>query len=485
MVPSIMALLTNQDQRKIALSRFCVFLSLILLFLLSGCEINRLRSAEDLYNKGSYAGAIGELDELIRVGKNGAIVTRAELVRGNCYLELGKIATERGNLPLAIRFMKLSNSEASDVELGNIYKKLGEIENQKGNKALAKEYWDSVIREIPNSPLVPEMLLRRIGFYLEEYQDRNSSWVDYRFLYDNFPNNPYEIQARSYVSQFIQSKIDYAIRLKNQEYFTEALQELFELSKYPVVKPVEINRLISEVYQTQAEKYIDDQDYKEADRLFKIAIQYYPEKKKEIDSRLESIAMLFVQKGNNLQETREFDAALIQYRMAFDIIPDYLPASKAIEKVEKIRSDIKRATAMFAEGERLEASQKYSEALNAYNQAIALDSKAEYRAKAIQMQNLIDATRNPSAFAHKILNEFRGGLLIKRVAAKKAELLRRHKASDIRDSGWKLLLSSGQYRYEARYDLLTPNETFLYIWQINLRDRSVIPLNKLSEALME
>jgi hypothetical protein len=71
------------------------------------------------------------------------------------------------------------------------------------------------------------------------------------------------------------------------------------------------------------------------------------------------------------------------------------------------------------------------------------------------------------------------------VAAKKAELLRRHKASDIRDSGWKLLLSSGQYRYEARYDLLTPNETFLYIWQINLRDRSVIPLNKLSEALME
>jgi tetratricopeptide (TPR) repeat protein len=103
-------------------------------FLVIGCEINRLRSAEDLYNKGSYAGAIGELDELIRVGKNGAIVTRAELVRGNCYLELGKIATERGNLPLAIRFMKLSNSEASDVELGNIYKKLGEIENQRETK---------------------------------------------------------------------------------------------------------------------------------------------------------------------------------------------------------------------------------------------------------------------------------------------------------------------------------------------------------------
>jgi len=76
-------------------------------------------------------------------------------------------------------------------------------------------------------------------------------------------------------------------------------------------------------------------------------------------------------------------------------------------------------------------------------------------------------------------------LLNTRIRQQKNELAKRNKEGEIRDSGWKILLSTGQFKYEARYDLLTPTETFLYIWQINLRDRSVIPLNKLSEALLK
>jgi hypothetical protein len=101
------------------------------------------------------------------------------------------------------------------------------------------------------------------------------------------------------------------------------------------------------------------------------------------------------------------------------------------------------------------------------------------------MQNLIEAERNPAAFAERIINEYRSGLLVRRVAAKRAEVLQTYKANEIRDSGWKMLLSTGQYKYEARYDLLTPTDTYLYVWQINLRDRSVIPLNRLSEELMK
>ncbi|MDD3579376.1 MAG: hypothetical protein PHS23_10335, partial [Candidatus Cloacimonetes bacterium] len=87
--------------------------------------------------------------------------------------------------------------------------------------------------------------------------------------------------------------------------------------------------------------------------------------------------------------------------------------------------------------------------------------------------------------AERIINEYRSGLLVRRVAAKRAEVLQTYKANEIRDSGWKMLLSTGQYKYEARYDLLTPTDTYLYVWQINLRDRSVIPLNRLSEELMK
>lgn len=80
------------------------------LMLSTGCEVNRLNSAQKLYDDQLYAGAIQELDGLIPVGYNGAIITRAELLRSNCYLELGKTALERDNRPLAIRFLKLANS---------------------------------------------------------------------------------------------------------------------------------------------------------------------------------------------------------------------------------------------------------------------------------------------------------------------------------------------------------------------------------------
>jgi tetratricopeptide (TPR) repeat protein len=455
------------------------------LLLLSGCEINRLNSARDLYESELYAGAIQALDDLIEVGKNGAIVTRAELIRSDCYLELGKSAIERNNRSLAISFFKLANSEAADVELTRIYSRMAEEAYRSGDLPLAKKYMDDIIREIPDSPAIPQVMLRRISIYMEEYQDRNSTWEDYKFLYDNFPNNPYEIQARYFVGQFIDTKIEYAAELLEQGYYQESLSELFELSRYPVVDAQQINHLISDVYQAQAEEYIDEQDYLKADQLFRIAVQYNPAKQSEIDDRLEGITSLYVQKGDSLLEDRDFEGALLHYNKTFEIIPNYAPAREAIRRLQQIQEDIRRAREIFAEAELLEATQKHAEALQLYNQAIALDPHPEYQARARIMQNLLEAEKDPTTFARRIINQYRGGVLLRRIAAKREEILQSHDENDIRDSGWKILLSTGQYKYEARYDLLTPTETFLYVWQINLRDRTVIPLNKLSEALMQ
>jgi tetratricopeptide (TPR) repeat protein len=179
--------------------------TLIFIMMLSGCEINRLRSAEELYRSQRYAGAIEELDTLIRIAQNGAIATRAELIRSNSYLELGKTAVERDNRPLAIRFLKLANSEAADLELGALYFRMAEEADDAGNRTLAQKYLEDILREIPDSPLVPQVVLRRMSIYMSEYQDRNSTWEDYKYLYDNFPNNAYEIQARYIVMQFIDS----------------------------------------------------------------------------------------------------------------------------------------------------------------------------------------------------------------------------------------------------------------------------------------
>jgi len=354
-----------------------------------------------------------------------------------------------------------------------------------GSPVNAKAYLDAILREVPDSPLLPEVLYHRIGYFIEVKSDNEAAWNDYMRLFDNYPNSPYEILARNYVLRFIPEKLQYAEILNEQGYYADALKELFELSKYPVVDMEQVNKQISAVYEKQAEELLSEQDYIEADRLFRIAMQYYPQKKASITNRLESITNLFIQKGNSLLEAGDFEGALVHYRKTFDIIPDYPPALEAINRLFTIQENIRKAANLYSQAEKMEATGKLNEALQTYNAAYALDPKPEYKQRAGLIQNLIEANKNPSAFARKIITEYRGGLLTNRIQKQKQELLKRYKQNEIQDSGWKLMLSTGQYKYEARYDLLTPNETYLYVWQINLRDRSIIPLNKLSEALMQ
>lgn len=181
---------------------------------------------------------------------------------------------------------------------------------------------------------------------------------------------------------------------------------------------------------------------------------------------------------------KEFDEALIYYRKSFDIIPNYTAAEKAIARLNTLKANIIRAEELNQQAEKAELGGKYAEAQSLYRQAYNLDARNEYRSKAAQMQNMIEATNNPTEFARRIINEYRGGLLNQRIQQQKGVLLRTNNRNEIRDSGWKFLISSGQFKYEARYDLITPTETFFYVWQVNLRDRVITPLNKISENLM-
>lgn len=466
--------------RFLRVSVVCIFA----LVMLAGCEINRLRSAEEHYTQKRYAAAIQELDSFINTANNGALVTRAEQVRSNSYYQLGEIARQRKNYELAIRFLKLSNSAQADASLAEIYKELAGLAAAKEDFQLQLMFIDSLIREIPGSNLVPEMLYRRIMLHLDVFVDTEYAWQDYMTLFDNYAGTPFELTARKTVDRFVPGKIAYAKTLVSTGYYNEGLQIYFELAKYPVVQTQTINTLIASAYVAQAESFLNAQDYFAADRFFRIAMQYDPGKKAEIDRRLEQIASLFIKKGDALAAAKDFDNALVHYQKTFEIIPDYPAARQAIEKVNITRANIARAKQLFDQGERMEATGKYADALTLYQQANNLDAKPEYSQKAAQMQNLLDAQRNPQEFAQRIINQYRNGLLINRIQNQKKELATRYKANEIRDSGWKFLLSSGQHKYEVRYDLITPRETFLYVWQVNLRDRSITPLNKISEALM-
>ncbi|HOC95183.1 MAG TPA: hypothetical protein PKH21_04145 [Candidatus Cloacimonadota bacterium] len=454
------------------------------LLLLNACEINKLNSAQDHFDNKRYAAAIQELDAYIGKAKNGALITRSEILRGKCYHELGLMARQRENWDLAVKFLKLSNSEEADQALADVYKTLCLKALEQNKQRLALDYVNAALREIPDSPLTPEMLSRRIGFTLDVYVDHDQAWEDYKMLYDRYPNNSYELVARKQIMRIVPNKVEYARQLYSTGYYNEGLVLLFELGRYPVVNTEVNNRMISEAYLGQAESFLETQDYMEADRFFRIAMQYDPAIEAQVSRRLEDVASLYIKRGDELLARKEFDQALAFYRKSFDIIPNYTAAEKAIARLNTIKANIIRAEELNQQAEKAELGGKYSEAQSLYRQAYNLDAKAEYRNKAAQMQNMIEATNNPTEFARRIINEYRGGLLNQRIQQQKGVLLRTNNRNEIRDSGWKFLISSGQFKYEARYDLITPTETFFYVWQVNLRDRIITPLNKISENLM-
>jgi len=460
-------------------------IAVIYLMLLSGCELNRLKAAEELYNEKRYIIALQQLDDIVTKTGNGAVKTQAELLRSYCYYDLGLLAFQRDNLNLAISIFKIANSPEADEQLAEIYKK-------KADKYLAEEQYESALEnyanlliEIPANKHVPEVRYRRIRIFYEAQGNQNAAWMDYKNLYDLYPNNSYELLSRRVVKGYADRQLEYARLLTEQKFYDQSLNVLFEQERYPVAEPYQVSYEISRNYRAQAEHKVLEENYIEADRFFRIAMQYHPDIQAEIELRLKDLAALFIQKGDVFLNQMDFENALINYRKSFDIIPDYPAALQAIERVNTIKQNIQQAALLFAEGEKAEVIRNYREALRLYREANTLHSEAEYRTKITQMQNLIEAERDPVAFTQRIINEYRGGILNSRINAQINELQKKYKRAQIRDAGWKILLAGGQFRYEARFDIFTPQENYFYIWQVNLKDRSISALNKISEDMMK
>jgi len=468
----------------ISMTKIRYLILLGILMLLGACEMNRLRSVEEHYEKGRYAAAIQETDDMILKTKNRALVTRAELVRSNSYHQLGLIAQERST-DLAIRFFKLANSPAADKDLAKIYKARLMDAALTDDYETQLEYISTILREMPASELVPEMMQRRINIYLDRLGDSEAAWQDYMDLFDGYEGNSHETVARKTIQRIVPNKIAYGKRLAEAKYYNDAFTVYFELAKYPVIASDEINEIIGNTYRAQAEDLLEAGNYSEAEIFLRIALQYVPHQRSQIEARMRGIVDIFIVQGDNYVKQRNYEQATQSYQRVFEIIPDYKPALDAIQRMHTAQDNIVRAAQLFAQAERAEASGKVADALSLYRQADALDSTQETRNRIAISQNTLEADRNPLAFAKKIVNEYRGGLLNTRINNRKQELQTRYKKNEIRDSGWKFLHSTSQYKYEVRYDLITPRETFLYVWQVNLKDRSIIPLNKISEDLMK
>ena len=107
---------------------------------------------------------------------------------------------------MSIKFLKLANSEEADKVLADVYKKLADKALEEGELELSFNLVNTILREIPHSELTAEMLSRRISFLLDTFIDYEQAWQDYMTLYNNYPNNVYEVAARKQIDRIIPSR---------------------------------------------------------------------------------------------------------------------------------------------------------------------------------------------------------------------------------------------------------------------------------------
>jgi hypothetical protein len=452
--------------------------------LFTGCMDSHLSMAHTQLQRERYAAAIENYDAYIRTSRNGAKTTTAELERGECYYQLGMKAKTRSRWDLAARFFYLANIPKADYELDNCYYELAAQAYSEGNYSQVYDYYDKVIEYLPDSELVPEILYRRLDMALRLDHNEQQAWSLYMTLYDKFPKNDYVKRAQPLIDVFIPRFIDDAVALKDTGGFEQALERLFLFEQYPTSYKEEIYLQISNMYMNLAERNITDTEYIKAVRNFRSAIDYDPQKESAVNRRLTEVCSLFITKGDQLLTERKIDEAIRNYQESFTIIPDYNLAKAGIQRAETLRENIRKAAELVVQGHEAEQKKNYSGALELYRQAYQYDRLETTQRDIFEMTNQVMIEKDPAGFAKQIFREYRGGILLRRVQALVDKSFLTYN-KQVQTTDWRYMMSVGEDKYEARYEIQTPEKSYYLVWLINLRERSVSPLNKSSEELSQ
>jgi tetratricopeptide (TPR) repeat protein len=464
-----------------------IYFSIIIfiVLLLSGCERNRLASAESIYNRNKYISAIMAYDNFLQYAQNGAYRTEAQLSRSDCYFQLAKTAIQKKNYVLAERLALLANSDEADKLLAEAYYQLGEQAFEENNVDKGWDYFRKIVEVIPSSSYVPEILYRRIRFDLDLTQNYSSGIPNYMELYNHFPDNSYEIMARNILNKFSLNIVADAYAIRDSSSADKALEFLFEFEKYPIGQHKEIYTTISHLYEEKADLDLRFEKYTEARDEYRLAKEYAPGEETRLQSKMEAKAEEFITRGDEMVQYRKFDNAISLYSKAFEIVPEYQPALDKIARTRDTIDAVKYAKQLVDQGIAFENNREYSKALPLYEEAHGLDPLPEYKDRIFVTKNLINAEKNPVEFVSQILKEYKHNVMDRKINEKVAYLKTQYASEDVQVSGWKIMRSTGRNKYEVRYDIFTPSRDFFYVWQVNVKDKSIQSLNKISEELMK
>lgn len=427
--------------------------------------------------------AINLYDQYLKTAQNGALVTSAELERSECYFQLGMQAYNKENWLLANRLFYLANSSKADSYEDNSRFNIAKTAFTHADTVAVLAEYDYILTHLQDSELVPEILYNRIAVYLAQ-DHKDLAFTDFTRLWQEFNDNPFTAKARPLIDTMIPYYITIAEQMLDAGEYQSVLDQLFMLQSYTLNHEVEIRHLLSDTYEAIAQEALDGGDMLVARRSFRQAIEFNPTKEQRINQQIDDICIGYITQGDTHASLYEVDDAIALYKRCYELIPDYPQATAAILQAEQLRKDIEDAMVLSAEAARLEDDKNYAKALKQYQASYRLIPLEEVKHKIFVMKNILQAEENPQDFAISVMEKYKKGNVVAAIRDLEREL-RLTYTDELTSSGWRVLYAFGDFKYEVRYDLLTPVDNYYFIWRVDLADQTVIPLNKLTEEILE
>ncbi len=456
---------------------------LVILIFSFGCSRNyKFYRANRAYMQSDYITAIQKYDEFIDRKKNSAMQTQAELERSDCYYQLGYNEFQQENWEIASQYLYLANSIIADDLLDVCYKKLAALALENGDTLRALDYYSYIIDYLPNSTVYDAVIVERIKLN-DKQQNYADAFQDYRLLWERSPDSEQRKNVQPIIDRFVPNLLQKAYDYKAEGNYLLAVNELLKFTKYPLTQHKQIINEICDLYLILAELRIEDKDYKSARSYFDRTLQTCPEKSEIVQNRISSTCSEIIKEADLLQQELKFDQAIARYNLCYILQEDHTEAAAKIAAAEENKAKYLKALEFENTGQSHEDKNDFADALQSYRQSASYYDSERIRNKIFRTQNLIEAEKDPKAFALKIINDHDNGNIVKNLETLKQNMRARY-GEYVQFSDWKVTYAIGNYKYEVRYDVISTEETFYFAWRVDLLTQKVNPSNRVSENLM-
>jgi tetratricopeptide (TPR) repeat protein len=459
------------------------FIGIISAFIIS-CTNNYYAAGKKLSAEKNHVSAIEQYDLSIKKDLNGARKTKAEIARSESYYLLGKKAFEKENWPLATRLFFLSNSPVADTLLDNCYYQLSEKSFAEQDTSVTLDFYNKIITYLPDSELVPEIYNKRIRIYLSQNK-LDLALEDFKQLWEKYHNDEYTKNIHPKIDEIIPIVTEKIIKNRDNEGLLDSIDKLKTLVEYSINHSDFVNLKIALTYTKLAEIELEAQNFTKAYQYFLSSFEFNQELAEKNQARIATITDGFITKGDDFLKNLLFTEAIESYKKCFLIEKEYQPAKEKIAYAIKREKDAKEAKIIFAEALNDERNNNYKTALKKYLESKKLLNNAEVKRKIFEMKNLIRAKKEPRSFAKEIVLNYKKGKLANQVYAIEDSMLTKYGKTVVDVSGWKVLFTTNNLKYDVRYDIISPYENYYFIWKVDLRTREITALNKRSEELLK